>query len=153
MKKFMEVVAASLLAVVVLALLAFILLPAPVKAAGGLGNPGRIVATNMATGVAYTNATVMTSAGLPDGGAVQLNLLALGAGATNSCEVQLQKSVDGTYWTDDAKVQLTGTGATAAKCISNISASAIAYWRIYSVTSLANGTGTNLNVEVWFSKP
>ncbi len=151
MKKILNLTVAIVAVLLVLFVLAG-LWPTPAQA-GGLGNPGRLAATNMATGVAWTNNTGLTSAGLPDGGAVQLNLLALGAGATNSCAVLIQKSVDGAYWTDDVTLQLTGTGATATKCISNISASAIAHWRIYSITSTANGTGTNLNVEVWFSKP
>ena len=132
-------------------LLIGMLFAAPVFAQ--LGAAPRVVATNMATGVVSTNNALLTSTALPEGGAVQLNLLGLGAGATNSAEVLLQKSVDNTYWSDDAKIQLTGSGATTVSCISNITASAIQYWRVRTVTSTANGTGTNLNVEVWFSRP
>lgn len=124
---------------------------APVHAQ--LGVPGRMAATNLVTGTVVTNGMALTTTGLPFGGAVQVNLLGLGAGATNTCTVALQKSVDGLVWTTADTITLTGLGASTAMCISNIAASPIRNWRVFTVSSTANGAGTNLNVEVWFGKP
>ena len=128
-----------------------------VHAQAVLGGPSlpysqRVVAQNMATGAITTNNVLIADHGNKNGLSVQLNLLGLGAGATNSCTVLLQKSNDNSNWVNADTLLLTGTGATSATCISNVTASAVRYWRVRSVTSTANGTGTNLNVEVWVGR-
>jgi hypothetical protein len=110
-------------------------------------NPGvyvqTLVATNIGTGVVVTN-TTWTGTGPHSTVAVQLTLTGLGAGATNSCAVLTQTSVDGVNPVASTTLNLTGQGATTATCISNVTLNAAGYYRVYTVTSTANGTGTNL---------
>jgi hypothetical protein len=107
--------------------------------------PTTLVATNIATGVVATNpATSYQPVGDSAQIAVQLILNGLGAGATNSCAVLTQESCDGVNWVNGTTLQLTGSGATTVSCISNITLGARGYWRWRTITSTANGTGTNL---------
>jgi hypothetical protein len=122
-----------------------------------LGNVnGRVVATNLATGVTCTN-NAMVGVKYSSALAVQLNLLGLGLGATNSCLVTLQESNDSSNWLAFATMALTGSASTNASCISNFTVNAGASIRVSTVASTgtgAGGAGTNLNVEVWVnSKP
>jgi hypothetical protein len=107
-----------------------------------------LAATNMATGVAVTNAATfnMRSSNYV---AFQLNLNALGLGATNKCDVTLQNSVDGSNWQSWATMTLTGTSNVTAMCVSNFQSYGIPLGRVQKITSTANGTGTNLNMELW----
>jgi hypothetical protein len=107
-----------------------------------------VLATNIDTGVIVTNTTPLGAASEANNLAVQLTLTGLGAGATNACAVLFQTSVDGSVWTNGATMHKTGGGATTVTCISNFTSLAVPYWRVYTITSTANGTGTNLSVTV-----
>jgi len=109
---------------------------------------GRLLATNVASGGTVTNNTqfaILFSSTI----SAQLNLLGLGTGATNTCTATFQVSDDNANWQTIGTMTLTGTGTLTTSVVSNFAAGGAAFARLSTVTSTANGTGTNLNVEVW----
>lgn len=105
------------------------------------------VEKNLASGQIVTNALDFT---VPDSDqmAVQLTLNGLGAGATNTCTVQLEYTVDEINYVTGPSLSLTGGGASTRTAISNLHTYAASRWRVRTMASTANGTGTNLDAVV-----
>ena len=111
----------------------------------------------LVSGQAITNPTVWMNGDLKYGAAIQVTLLgatdaygstnsvgstnAVVTIGTNTVTVTHQSSCDGIVWQTALVQTLTGTGTINASCVSNVSASAIRFWRFFSASSAANGTG------------
>lgn len=148
MKKFIEVVAASLLAVFVIALLAFLLLPLPATA--GLGNPS---ATSVAVnGTVTTNDVAQVS--LEDSSSLSVHLVTTSSAAnTSNTVISIDQSTDGTNWKSTGKTMtIANTGTTAANCVSNWTGLADRQWR-FNVENGALSGVTNTVVITPFKKP
>ena len=128
MKKFLFTLAQILGVLVIIALLAFLLVPVPAEAQSGLGNPGSLTAT--INGAVTTNNVGTIS--LANASKVSLQLTtASDAANTSNTVVSIDNRVGSGAWKSTGKTMtIANTGTTSATCVSNWVDLADAEWRV-----------------------
>jgi hypothetical protein len=141
MKKFTEVVAASLLAVFAIA---FLVVPMPAQAQ--LGNPATTTAA--INGTVTSNGVATASLAQSTVASVQLTSVSSAANTSNTV-VSIDQRVGAGSWVSTGKTMtIANTGTTAVNCVSNWTGLADAEWRLNVQNGALDGVTNTVTLRI-----